>query len=123
MTKILTLMVSPLGGVFLLLVLAGWWLWRDERGKALGAIMGTFLWVYAWSCPWVASGVTRWWEARVPAPALEDVPVVEVVVTLGGAMSGAIKPRQDPDLNDAGDRLWHAARLYPLFANVSETPS
>lgn len=112
MTKLLTFFVSPLGVLFLLLVLAVWWIVRDRRWCAGMALVMAMAWIYAWSSPVVAVGVTRWWEKRVPATPLEELPEVEVAVILGGGVRQAMAPYRYPDLNQGGDRPWHAARLY-----------
>ena len=51
-------------------------------------------------------------EARAAAAAAPAC-CYEAIVVLGGAVSPAIPPvLPDPDLADASDRIWHAARLY-----------
>lgn len=67
------------------------------------------------SLPWVADALlgrleneARALEERRPLPAQ-----VDAIVVLGGGMEGRYEGvRTLPDLNDAGDRVWQAARLF-----------
>jgi uncharacterized SAM-binding protein YcdF (DUF218 family) len=43
---------------------------------------------------------------------VEEVPTADAIVVLGGSVGMPLPPRVYPDLNDAADRVWHAARLY-----------
>jgi uncharacterized SAM-binding protein YcdF (DUF218 family) len=49
---------------------------------------------------------------EIPPLSIEDVSEKDAIVVLGGGVGPAVAPRLYPDLNDAGDRLWHGARLY-----------
>lgn len=53
-------------------------------------------------------------STEAPAPVVvDDMPRFDAIVVLGGAMRPALAgKRQFADLLDAGDRVWHAARLY-----------
>jgi uncharacterized SAM-binding protein YcdF (DUF218 family) len=46
-----------------------------------------------------------------PVPVAES-PTADAIVVLGGSARAAHPPREMPDLHEASDRLWHAARLY-----------
>jgi uncharacterized SAM-binding protein YcdF (DUF218 family) len=43
---------------------------------------------------------------------VEAAPIADAIVVLGGAVGPSVPPRVYPDLTDASDRVWHAARLY-----------
>lgn len=53
-------------------------------------------------------------STEAPAPVVvDDMPRFDAIVVLGGAMRPSLAgKRQFADLLDAGDRVWHAARLY-----------
>lgn len=116
LSKLVTLVISPLGTA-LLGVLAGWFISRSTRplriraGRALGLV--AVLWLVFWSMPIVGSALVAWVERDAGPPTVEAVVPAPVMVVLGGGVSGPRPPtRPYPDLNSAGDRLWHAARLY-----------
>lgn len=116
--KIVTVVISPLGTA-LLLCLAGWLLARSARprsarlrwGRAMQAV--ALLWLTFWSLPITSSALLAWVEADAGPPTVQAVARAPVMVVLGGGVSGPRLPlRPYPDLNAAGDRMWHAARLY-----------
>jgi uncharacterized SAM-binding protein YcdF (DUF218 family) len=112
--KLVTLAVSPLGTALLLLAAAGaaGWVGRSRRAPGmLGAL--AFGWLWLWSTP-IASDALRDTLERESGPRLvEQVPAGDVIVVLGGSVHGPKPERRPyPDLVDASDRLWHAARLY-----------
>jgi len=51
-------------------------------------------------------------EHDYPPVPVERSPSADAIVVLGGAVRAAHAPREMPDLHEASDRLWHAARLY-----------
>lgn len=109
MTKLAAFVLSPLGILFLLLVVG--YLVR-RRPKGVSAVVGMgIVWLYVWSCPWVAGELARWWEGRYAPVALSEAPAVQVVVILGGGVSAALPPRLESDLSDAADRVWTGARM------------
>ena len=57
---------------------------------------------------WLRAGL----EAPFPPVAVEAVPKAQAIVVLGGALTPTSAQRPYPDLHDAADRVWHAARLY-----------
>jgi uncharacterized SAM-binding protein YcdF (DUF218 family) len=115
--KLVTALISPLGTAVLLglvavvlgLVARRVWLRR------LGWLAGVFAvgWLWLWSTPLASEALRGWIEDQAGPRVLAEVPASEVMVVLGGGVSGPRLPRRpDPDLSAAGDRLWHAARIY-----------
>lgn len=51
-------------------------------------------------------------ESQYPPAPVEAAPTADAIVVLGGSVGAPRPPRVYPDLNDAADRVWHAARLY-----------
>ena len=50
-------------------------------------------------------------ESAYPQVPVTELPAAQVIVVLGGGLE--VTQRSDrPDLNQAADRMWHAARLY-----------
>lgn len=110
-TKVLSLFLHPLSlGLVLIvagLVLSRWW----RRIGLVGVIVGVLvLWVP--STPIVAGWLQGTLESRYPPTPIDSVPSADAIVMLGGALKAPQPPRIYPDLNDAADRVWYAARLY-----------
>ena len=116
LSKIVTAVISPLGTALLLgllaLVLA-----RSTRparrraGYAAGAI--AVAWLCLWSLPVASLWLRGELEDQAGPRSIQALPTAPAMVVLGGAVEGALVPwRPYPDLTSAGDRLWHAARLY-----------
>ena len=111
LTKVLSLFIHPLSlGLLLLvagLVAAHWW----PRVGLVGLVLGLLvLWVP--STPVFSDWLQGTLESRYPPDSVEVAPTADAIVVLGGAVGAPQPPRAYPDLNDASDRVWHAARLY-----------
>ena len=112
LSKILPLFVYPLGLSIGLMILAGILCWRGWRRPpiALVSFSAIFLWVtssYAFS-HWIRA--TLEWEYRPVA--VEESPVADAIVLLGGFTREARPPAITSHLKDGADRAVHAARLY-----------
>ena len=126
-SRILPLLIMPLGLTLLLAVLAliawfgaggrrvsagrgdrvpGWW--RLGRGSLVLAV--AILWTF--STPAVAAWLLGRLESQFPPPPLQDVPSADCIVVLGGAVGGPLPPRQDIELGEAVDRVYKTAQLY-----------
>jgi uncharacterized SAM-binding protein YcdF (DUF218 family) len=112
LSKVATQLVHPL--VLALLVaalgLALVWRGRPRAGSALAAAALGALWLA--STPAVAFRLLHGLESRHPPVAAEQAPVASAIVVLGGGVRQRDAARPWADLNSAGDRLLHAARLY-----------
>lgn len=108
LSKLLPLLVYPLGMTFLLVFLA---LCLGRRPRAQRAVLiAALLLLWASSNRWTSLWLARTLEWRyLPPP---DIPPAEVIVVLGGGTESAEFPRSGVELNSAGDRVLHAARLY-----------
>jgi uncharacterized SAM-binding protein YcdF (DUF218 family) len=112
--KSLTYLASPIGAFTAGLVAAAvLWLLRLPRlGRLVAALAIAQLIVF--SSTVVSSALLRPLEdeARAAAAAAPAC-CYDAIVVLGGGIGAAIPPlRPDPDLYDAADRVWHAARLF-----------
>ena len=114
LTKYAIWLLSPLGLWIALCVLAcsgmlGRRKWRTR------ALVLAHVQLLAFTLPWVGDKLlgsleneARMLEQARPLPAQLDA-----IVVLGGGLDGRFEGvRSLPDLNDSGDRLWVAARLY-----------
>jgi uncharacterized SAM-binding protein YcdF (DUF218 family) len=110
LSKLLPLLVYPLGLSCGLLIVALGLLWRRRIRWAMGAIAAALLVLLLSSNAWVATRLTQSleWQNLPPQP----VPQAEAIVVLGGSTRSAIYPRPWVDLSEAGDRVLHGIRLY-----------
>jgi uncharacterized SAM-binding protein YcdF (DUF218 family) len=115
--KLFALLVSPLGTslligsvglLFIRFFRAGVW-----RRVGWGLALFAFAWLWVWSTPMASDALRGKIEAMAGSRSVEKVSPSEVIVVLGGGVSGPRLPfRMYPDLGSASDRVWHAARLY-----------
>lgn len=105
LSKFLPLLLYPLGLAFIVLVLGLFW--RKARRLAIILAVG-LLWLG--SSRYVAYGLIRSLESRYPP--LSSTVKADAIVVLGGGTRGSDAPRPMTEVNEAGDRLLYAARLY-----------
>lgn len=83
---------------------------RRRTGITLGVVAIAWLWVWSSGYWYAAVGVPL--EREWSAVRAEDAPKADAIVLLGGGMNAAPAAYPYPDMSDAADRVWHAARLY-----------
>jgi len=111
LVKVLDFVLEPLGaGLLLVLLGLGVSIKRHSAGHALVAAGALGLWILA--TPWMGETLIGSLESQFPPDSVEAVPAADAIVVLGGGVGPTVPPRLYPDLNDAGDRLWHGTRLY-----------
>ena len=112
MSRLVHVLVSPLGTAIVLAMLALLLCGRARRfARALGSL--ALVWLWLWSTPVASDALRGWLEDQAGPRAIAEVRPAPVIVVLGGAVASRKPPRRpDPDLGSASDRLWHAARLY-----------
>jgi len=111
LSKVLSLLIHPLS-LGLLLLLGGGVLTYWRRAVGVAVIGAGLLVVWVPSTPLFADWLRGTLEARFPPARVETAPSAGAIVTLGGGVGVPQPPRVYPDLGDAADRVWHAARLY-----------
>lgn len=110
LSKLLPLLVYPLGFALLLLVVTLWAMWRRRQRLALGTTTLALIVLLMSSNEWVATRFVQSLEWRHLPP--DPVPTAEAIVVLGGSTRPADFPRPWVDVMEAGDRTLHAAQLY-----------
>lgn len=85
--------------------------WRKIGNWVIGGTL-VFLWIY--SMPVTSWYLTKWLESGYPVMRAEEMPEADAILVLGGGVGRPKEPCSYPyaDLSEAGDRVWHAARLY-----------
>lgn len=112
LSKILPLMVLPIGIVIELLIIALLFMWRRKRNPARFFIVSAITVLWGCSMPIVANSVLGMVEQQYPAVALSAIPETECIVLLGGAIEPVRPPRVDINLLDSADRIAKTANLY-----------
>jgi uncharacterized SAM-binding protein YcdF (DUF218 family) len=115
-SKMVAACIAPLGTA-LLLFFSAFALHRLRRQPfarwAYRLATAGVVWLWLWSTPLVSDALRGTIEDRAGPREVAALSAVPVTVVLGGGVAGPRSPKRvDPDLNAAGDRLWHAARLY-----------
>lgn len=111
LTKVLSLLIYPLFLGLLIVVTGGLLAYRWNRvGWVLVGVGVLIVWVS--STPIVSTWLQGTLEHRFPPRPVEEAPSADAIVPLGGAVGSPLPPRVYPDLSEASDRVWHAARLY-----------
>lgn len=108
LSKFLPLLVYPLGLGIILLATA--LLLRRRPRLKTGLLVASLLLLLLGSNRWLSYGLARSLEWQYLPP--NEVPQADVIVVLGGATESAQYPRTAVEVNSAGDRVLHAARLY-----------
>lgn len=108
LSKFLPLFVYPVGLVFVLLWVAFALEKKNEWLRRILLLAILVLWFSGNG--WTAAALGRSLEWRYLPP--EDTPQARVMVVLGGGTEPALYPRSSVEVNGAGDRIIHAARLY-----------
>jgi uncharacterized SAM-binding protein YcdF (DUF218 family) len=111
--KFIALPLYPLGMVITLQIAA--MLFLVFKKQKLGSILfGTaFFLLFIFSSPMVAQLLGKTLENRT-SQHLPPPGVKATIVVLGGGGVPLVAPRKYPEINEAGDRLLHGARLYKL---------
>jgi uncharacterized SAM-binding protein YcdF (DUF218 family) len=108
LSKLLPLLLYPIGLTLVLLVIAGIILKRRPRSaQRLILLAGLILWVS--SSDLASSALVKSLE-RQNLPAA--IPNAAAIVVLGGATHSQMPPRSGVEVNEAGDRVLYAAQLY-----------
>ncbi len=112
LSKLLPLIVYPLGFSIILSLIALLLMWKGRK-TAAQITLGTAI-VLLWVCstPRFADWITGTLEAEFPPIPVNSVIEAEAIVLLGGMTNGIVPGTGMPDLSGEVDRLLHAAALY-----------
>ena len=109
LSKLLPLLVYPLGLSCLLLLLSLIWLWKFPR-RSLLAIATALLIIFCSSNPLIAANFVKTLEWRYLP--LDPVPAADIIVVLGGSTRPQSPPRPWVEVLESGDRILYSVKLY-----------
>ncbi len=112
LSKLLPLLVVPIGIVLELSLVSLVLFWRNRRKPATVTLVTAMLVLWVSSMPIVADNLLGRLERQYPAVAMNDIPSGDCIVMLGGAIEPALPPRVDANLLEAADRVYKTASLY-----------
>lgn len=112
LSKILPLLVLPIGIVIEFLLIALFLFWVRRRKSAVFFVVAALVVLWTSSMPIVANTVLGRLEQQYPAVGLNGIPVSKCIVLLGGAIEPIRPPRVEINLLDSADRINKTASLY-----------
>jgi uncharacterized SAM-binding protein YcdF (DUF218 family) len=116
LSKLVIFAVSPLGTALVLgvlgLVMRGFTRERGAQRACTALVVLALGWLWLWSTPAVSDWLRQRVEAPYPGLRAEALPRADAIVVLGGAMSPPTSIDPSPNLSDAADRVWVAARVF-----------
>ena len=112
LTKLITLIVYPMGLFVTLHVLA--WLCRAVGRRGLGSSLIVLGWIAMLlaSNPWVAGKLMQSLEQQFPQQPIETIQAHDAILVLGGGLRIPLPPATTTQLAAGSDRFWRAAQLY-----------
>lgn len=113
LSKFLALPLYPLGMVFILQLTGIFLLWMKKRTIATGVFISGFLLLFTFSLSPVAHYLARALEKKF----IQEYPPngsCSAIVILGGGGSPHTLSKKYVEINDAGDRLLHGARMFRM---------
>ena len=112
LSKVLTLLASPVGITLLIcsLALVASYFYREELSRRLLAI--AIIWCWLSATPIFAGWVYGPLERAYESTTVDKLPQADAIVVLGGGVQPVSPPRSHPGFNLAGDRIVHGFRLY-----------
>lgn len=108
-SKILPLFVYPIGLSSLLLIIALILFWKRPNLTPFPVALALIILLVS-SNAWVSSALIASLESQRKAP--EIIPKADAIIVLGGATYSPDEPRPMVEINEHGDRLFYAAKLY-----------
>lgn len=109
LSKLLPIFIYPLGLSCLLLIWAFFLALRKSRLATIPIIL-CFTLIAIASNPRISDALLKSLEWQNLPP--QELPTADAIVVLGGATRSISPPRVMPDLNEHGDRILYAAKLY-----------
>ena len=112
LSKVLPLLIYPLGLSCLLMLVALGMLWKYPKRAAIPISLALIVLLVSgngWVSEWLVRSLE--WQ-NIPS---QELPVADAVVVLGGGIKEWKEPRPWPDLSEGGDRILYGAQLYNQY--------
>jgi len=112
LSKVLPLLIYPLGLSCLLMLVALGMLWKYPKKAAIPIALALVVLLVSgngWVSDWLVRSLE--WQ-HIPS---QELPVADAVVVLGGGIKEWREPRPWPDLSEGGDRIVYGAQLYNQY--------
>jgi uncharacterized SAM-binding protein YcdF (DUF218 family) len=110
--KFVIALLTPMGTALCLLAVGGAFAFFKRPRTGWLLVLAAGLWLALWSTPWASNALRLALESRYPPVPVAATPSAPAIVLLGGGIAPPAKGHEHPNLNEAADRIWHAARLY-----------
>ncbi len=110
--KLVTFFTSPLTLTVLLIAVGLVLAWRQRKRPALIVLGVAIAWLWLWSSPTLSRPLGLPLERAYPPQRAEAAPAADLIVVLGGGMSGCPDELPYAEMNASADRVWHGARLF-----------
>lgn len=112
LTKLLTVILSPIGVCLSLSIIALILIKCNRLLFGFWVLSVSILLLLIFSSPIVSRTLTVSLERQHLPSIVEELPKVDAIIVLGGALDGPYFPRKYLDMGDGGDRVLHAFRLF-----------
>ncbi len=112
LSKLLPLFVYPLGLAILLGVIAAVLVWKGRRKSGLKAIVAGVILLWVCATPAFSHFIRGSLEREFTPRSVEETPVADAIVVLGGAVAIIDSAKEVMALSDGSDRLFHALKLF-----------
>ncbi len=112
MRALASALVSPLGTVIVLWLVALLFEWARAWSTARSLAFLGLCWLVLWSTPTASLALRERLEQDYPPVDPATLPAAQAIVLLGGGVEPPAGVRTDPDFYSSADRVWYAARLY-----------
>ncbi|BAQ62208.1 putative membrane protein [Geminocystis sp. NIES-3708] len=121
LSKLLPLLLYPLGLVFLLLIIVLILWWKYPRWLPIPLLLACCI-LFIGGNPWISNLLVKSLEWQYIST-IEELPTAEAIVILGGSVKPMIPPRATIEISESGDRVIYGAKLYKTGKSSLIIPS
>lgn len=104
--------IYPLPLALLAILIGTLLLWKQRRIIGAGLIGLAVAGLYLLATPAISDALAGSLERQYGPVPVDELPRTDAIVVLGGGVLPPARPRDDADLGQAADRVWHGAAVY-----------